>query len=101
MKKPESGQKEAVMNILRDSDDAELLKGFLACHGAMYLEEGDGIQIYGMLLEVLYDIKTEDIKKAVIRIMDQQERELIEEIESTPAGELAVRCAAKYRSTFQ
>ena len=101
VKKRSSAEKIAIMEILKDSEDPELLKGFLACHGAMFLEEGDPIQIYGMMLEVLYDIKTEDIKRSVVRIIDQQERDLKEEIECTPAGEFAVRCAKKYRSTFQ
>lgn len=106
MKEPKTeGHRDAMVEILRESDDPELLKGFISTHGAMFLEDGDGLQIYGMLIEVLYDMKPKDIKTVVLRILDQQDRDRDmgedEEVESTTAGEYAVRCAAKYRGTFQ
>ena len=101
---PSDEHKEAMVEILRESNDPELLKGFLTTHGAMFLEENDGIQIYGMLLEVLYDIKPKDIKNAVERILDQQKADTEveeEDLKSSTAGAYAVRCAAKYRGIFQ
>lgn len=101
---PSDEHKEAMVEILRGSNDTELLKGFLTTHGAMFLEENDCLQIYGMLLEVLYDIKPKDIKNTVERVLDQQKEDMEEDeddLKASLAGAYAVRCASVYRGIFQ
>jgi len=92
----DDAQREAIIDIILNSDDIELVKGFLISHGSTFVVSGDVLQIYGMLVEILYDIRMEELKKAVKRMMEDDGEGRVR-----PSAEFAKLCGAKYRATFQ
>jgi len=89
-------QKEAVIDIILNSNDIELVKGFLVSHGSTFVLSGGILQIYGMLVEVIYDIRMKELKKAVKRMIEDDGEDRVR-----PSAEFAKLCGAKYRATFQ
>lgn len=97
--KRENPNKDAIVEILEETDDVELVKGFVVCHGADFVAGNKIIEIFGLLIEVLYEMKIEEVKKSIKRMLEDEE-----DSEGTPvdlAGDLARTCSAKYRALFQ
>lgn len=86
----------AIYDIVVESDDIELIKGFLVSTGSSLAFDGEVIQLYGILIEVLYDMRLEDVKKAVKRMLDDDGEPAIRR-----SAEFARMCSLKYKSTFQ
>jgi len=96
VKAKDNAQREAIVEIILNSDDIEVIKGFLVSTGSAFVHSGEILQVYGILIEVLYDIRMEELKKAVKRMIEDDGEDRVR-----PSAEFAKMCAAKYRATFQ
>ncbi len=95
----EGKDREALMKVMEEIEDPEVIKGFFITHGSVFMVEGDNVQLFGLIMELVYDIGGKEVIRCMRRVMKQQRNE--KNISESPAAEYAKQCSIRYNALFQ
>lgn len=95
----EGKDREALMKVMEEIEDPEVIKGFFITHGSVFMVEGDNVQLLGLIMELVYDIGGKEVIRCMRRVMKQQRNR--EDIPDSPAAEYAKQCSIRYNALFQ
>lgn len=91
--------REALIKIMEEIEDPEVVKGFFITHGSVFMVDGENVQLFGLIMELVYDIGGKEVVRCMKRVMKQQRSR--EDMSESPAAEYAKRCATRYNALFQ
>lgn len=95
----EGKDKEALIKVMEEIEDPEVIKGFFITHGSVFMVEGDNVQLFGLIMELVYDIGGKEVVRCMRRVMKQQRNR--EDMSTSPAAEYAKQCSIRYNALFQ
>lgn len=95
----EGPDREALIKVMEEIEDPEVVKGFFITHGSVFMVEGDTVQLFGLVMELVYDIGGKEVIRCMRRVLNQQ-RDQADMVDS-PATEYAKQCSIRYNALFQ